>query len=237
MTDIDSLINDIYNGTTDLLGFNQSEHAGICSAGPLLIGALIVCDNARKSLSASCNVAGGQGTPANWQIDEEQERQLQKWAETKDVWVPDAEKWLVANYGEKIAQGVEAKVYYKSGDTAVVKARASIYATLGRALEAIALHNMLFPETIMKVVGFTRDEDELFRIILTQPYISCKRLATKQEIDDMVAVKGFRDNGDGSGVNYVSERLCLEDMHPANVFVEELTGKPICIDCIVKFRS
>ena len=237
MTDIDSLINDIYNGTTDLLGFNQSEHAGICSAGPLLIGALIVCDNARKSLGASCNVAGGQGAPANWQIDEEQERQLQRWAETKDVWIPDAEKWLVASYGEKIAQGVEAKVYYKSGDTAVVKARASIYATLGRALEAIALHNMLFPETVMKVVGFTRDEDGLFRVILTQPYISCKRLATKQEIDDMVAVKGFCDNGDGSGVNYISERLCLEDMHPANVFVEELTGKPICIDCIVKFRS
>ena len=236
MTDIDRLINDIYNGTTDILGFNQSEHAGICSAGPLLIGALIVCDTARKSLGTSGNASEGQGTAANWQIDEEQERQLQQWAEIKDVWVPDAEKWLVANYGEMIAKGVEAKVFYKTGDIAVVKARTSIYATLGRALEAIALHNMLFPETVMKVVGFTRDEDGLFRIILTQPYISCKRLATKQEIDDMVAAKGFHDNGDGSGVNYVSNRLCLEDMHPANVFVEELTGKPICIDCIVKFR-
>lgn len=89
----------------------------------------------------------------------------------------------------------------------------------------------------MRVVGFTRDDEGLFRIILTQPYISCKRLATKQEIDDMVAEKGFRDNQDGSGVNYVPNRLCLEDMHPANVFVEELTGKPICIDCIVKVRS
>jgi hypothetical protein len=28
---------------------------------------------------------------------------------------------------------------------------------------------------------------------------------------------------------------CLEDMHPANVFIDALTGKPICIDCIVKF--
>ena len=237
MTDIDSLIDSIYNGTTDLSGYNQSEHAGICSAGPLLIGALIVCDNARKSLGASCNAAGCQRAPANWQIDEEQERQVQQWAETKDVWVPEAEKWLASNYGEMIAQGAEARVYYKSGDTAVVKARTSIYATLGRAFEAIALHNMLFPETIMKVVGFTRDDDWLFLIILTQPYISCKRLATKQEIDEMVATKGFRDNGDGKGVNYVSDRLCLEDMHPANVFVEELTGKPICIDCIVKFRS
>ena len=53
------------------------------------------------------------------------------------------------------------------GDSHVVKLRASIYSTLGRALEAIALH---------------------------------------------------------------------KDMHPANVFVESLSGKPVCIDCIVKFR-
>ena len=127
-------------------------------------------------------------------------------------------------------------MFCKSGDTHVVKLRTSIYATLGRALEAIALHNYLFPETIMRVIGFTRDEDGLFRIILTQPYIECMRLATKEEIDDLVAQKGFQDNGDSTGVNYISEHIKLEDMHPANVFVESLTGKPICIDCIVKFN-
>ena len=37
------------------------------------------------------------------------------------------------------------------------------------------------------------------------------------------------------GVNYISDRLALEDMHPANVFIDTITGKPICIDCIVKF--
>ena len=55
------------------------------------------------------------------------------------------------------------------------------------------------------------------------------------EIDDMVAAKGFRDNWDGQGVNYISDRLALEDMHPANVFIDVVTEKPICIDCIVKF--
>ena len=37
------------------------------------------------------------------------------------------------------------------------------------------------------------------------------------------------------GVNYISDRLALEDMHPANVFINVVTEKPICIDCIVKF--
>lgn len=89
---------------------------------------------------------------------------------------------------------------------------------------------------MMRVLGFTRDSDHLFRILLTQPYIECLRLATKSEIDTMVASKGFSDNGDGNNVNYISDRLHLEDMHPANVFIEPLTHRPICIDCIVKFR-
>ena len=143
---------------------------------------------------------------------------------------------LCQSFGDKIAEGAEAKVYYKTGDTHVVKLRTSIYATLGRALEAIALHNALFPETIMRIVGFTRDDDELFRIILTQPYIECQRLASKEEIDNMVVSKGFQDNGDGKEINYISDHLHLEDMHPANVFIEPNTGLPVCIDCIVKFR-
>jgi hypothetical protein len=66
-------------------------------------------------------------------------------------------------------------------------------------------------------------------------YVNCLRLATKEEIDEMVAAKGFRDNWNGEGVNYISDRLALEDMHPANVFIDTVKAKPICIDCIVKF--
>ena len=55
------------------------------------------------------------------------------------------------------------------------------------------------------------------------------------EIDKLVAEKGFRDNREGQGVNYISDRIALEDMHPANVFIDEVTSLPICIDCIVKF--
>ena len=117
------------------------------------------------------------------------------------VWIPEADEWLTKQYGSMIACGAEAKVYYKTGDTCVVKARTSIYVTLKKAMEAIALHNTLFPETIMRIFGFTRDADGLFRVLLTQPYIECKRLASKIEIDEMVKTKGFIDNGDGSNVN------------------------------------
>ena len=235
LQNINDYIKDIQNGTEDFPRFNLSEHAGLCKGGSPLIGASIVACYATASLRASCNAEGREGNPANWEIDEQQEKFIEQWAKAANLWEDDSEHILTAEFGPKIAQGAEAKVYYSDGNTSVVKERTSIYSTWLKALDAIALHNYLFPETAMKVIGFTRDSDNLMRIVLTQPYVNCLRLATKEEIDDMVAAKGFRDNWNGEGVNYISDRLALEDMHPANVFVDVITGKPICIDCIVKF--
>ena len=233
---ISNFSNDIVNGRTNFSRFTLPEHAGICTGGTALIGASVVAGYARASLEASSDVAGSQaGSPSNWQIDERQEELIEQWAKAARLWVEDSDIILMRTYGPMIAQGAEAKVYYRSGDTSVVKERTSIYSTWQKALEAIVLHNYLFPETAMKVRGFTRDSDNLMRVILTQPYVNCKRLATKDEIDEMVAGKGFRDNWYGQGVNYTSDRIALEDMHPANVFIDEVSDKPICIDCIVKF--
>ena len=232
---IDNYTIDIQNGRKDFFRFNLSEHAGLCKGDSPLIGASIVACYASASLRASSNAEGSQGSPANWEIDEQQEKFIEQWAKAANLWEDDSENILTAEFGPMIAQGAEAKVYYSDGNTSVIKERTSIYSTWQKALDAIALHNYLFPETAMKVIGFTRDGDGLMRIVLTQPYVNCLRLATKEEIDDLVAAKGFHDNRDGQGVNYISDRLVLEDMHPANVFIDVVTGKPICIDCIVKF--
>ncbi|MBR4731031.1 MAG: hypothetical protein IK075_12350 [Prevotella sp.] len=236
LQEINNYIKDIQHGTEDFYRFNLSEHAGLCKGGAPLIGASIVACYATASITASRNAEGSQGSrPANWEIDERQEQLIEKWARAANLWEDDSEQILTAEFGPMIAQGAEAKVYYHDGDTSVVKERCSIYSTTQKALDAIVLHNFLFPETAMKVIGFTRDSDGLLRIVLTQPYVNCQRLATKEEIDTMVAAKGFRDNWNGQGINYISDRLALEDMHPANVFIDEITGIPICIDCIVKF--
>lgn len=233
---IDNYVNDIQNGRTDFPRFTQPEHAGLCTAGAPLVGASIIASYAAASLGAGGDVASGEGgRPNRWEIDQLQEQLIERWAKSAQLWVEDSEQIITRNYGPMIAQGAEAKVFYREGDTSVIKERTSIYSTTQKALDAIALHNYLFPETAMHVVGFTRDSDGLLRIILTQPYIRCSRLATKAEIDCLVAQKGFRDNGDGNGVNYISDRMALEDMHPANVFIDEISEKVICIDCIVKF--
>jgi hypothetical protein len=233
---IDEYVNDIENGRTNFSRFNEQEHAGLCKAGAPLIGASVIACYARRSLTTGRNAEGCQGVgPFNWEIDEKQEKLIELWAKATGFWFVNSDRILQKNLGPMIAQGAEAIVYYSEGAPTVTKERASIYSTTEKALDAIVLHNYLFPETAMNVFGFTRDSDGLFRIVLTQPYVRCMRLATKEEIDEMVAGKGFRDNWNCEGVNYISDRLALEDMHPANVFIDEVTGRPICIDCIVKF--
>lgn len=232
---IDELVNQIENGSTDLPRFNLREHSGICKAGSALIGASIIASYAGRSLATSSYAGSGQASPSNWEIDELQEKLIEQWAKATRLWVEDSDNTIRKGFGPMIAEGAEAKVYYRDGAPAVLKVRASIYSTTQKALDAVALHNYIFPETAMHVIGFTRDTDGLFRIILTQPYVRCLRLATKEEIDELVAEKGFRDNRAGQGVNYISDRIVLEDMHPANVFIDEVTCLPICIDCIVKF--
>ena len=232
---IDNYTNDIQNGTTNFSRYTIPEHAGLCTAGSALIGASVVASYARTSLTASGDAERGQNSPNNWEIDELQEKLIEQWAKAAHLWVENSDEILTSALGPMIAQGAEAKVYYRAGDTSVVKERASIYSTNQKALEAIVLHNHLFPETAMHVIGFTRDSDGLLRIILTQPYVCCLRLATKEEIDHLAFSKGFRDNWSGQGVNYISDRIALEDMHPANVFIDDISTQPICIDCIVKF--
>ena len=84
---INNYINDIQNGTENFPRFNISEHAGLCTAGAPLIGASIVVGYARRSLTAGGNAESGEGSvPANWQIDEEQERLLEMWAKACGLW-------------------------------------------------------------------------------------------------------------------------------------------------------
>ena len=68
---MDDYTNDIINGKTNITRFNQAEHAGLCRAGEMLIGAYIVCNYAQASLAAGADAGASQAGPANWEIDED----------------------------------------------------------------------------------------------------------------------------------------------------------------------
>jgi hypothetical protein len=121
---IDNLTNDIRYGRKDFNGFTLPEHAGLCKGGAPLIGASIVAGYARRSLTTGGHAESSEGSkPANWQIDEAQERFIEEWARAKGLWFEHSESIIEKNFGPMIAEGAEAKVYYKAGDPSVAKER------------------------------------------------------------------------------------------------------------------
>lgn len=108
---IDEYINDIENGRTNFSRFNEQEHAGLCKAGAVVIGASVVASYARRSITASCHAEGREGGPFNWEIDEKQEQLLEQWARAAGLWFDNSDSILQKNFGPMIAQGAEAKVY------------------------------------------------------------------------------------------------------------------------------
>ena len=144
LQEIDNYIKEIQHGREDFSRFNLSEHAGFCKGGAPLIGASIIACYARASITAGSYAEGSEGGPANWEIDELQEKLIEQWAKAANLWEENSEQILSVKFGPMIAQGAEAKVYYHDGDISVVKERTSIYSTWQKALDAIVLHNCLF---------------------------------------------------------------------------------------------
>jgi hypothetical protein len=107
---IDEYINDILYGRKDFNGFTLSEHAGLCKGGAPLIGASIIASYARRSLTTGSNVEGREGGPANWEIDEYQEKLLEQWAKAARLWIESSNTIIKEGFGPMIAQGAEAIV-------------------------------------------------------------------------------------------------------------------------------
>ena len=107
---IDEYINDILYGRKDFNGFTLPEHAGLCKGGAPLIGASIIASYARRSLTTGSNVEGREGGPANWEIDEYQEKLLEQWAKAARLWIESSNMIIKEGFGPMIAQGAEAIV-------------------------------------------------------------------------------------------------------------------------------
>ena len=133
-------------------------------------------------------------------------------------------------YGERIANGSEAYVYAMDGQY-VIKARDIYgYKSLDEALESIELHNVLFPATAMRVLGFGRSDGD-FNIVFVQRYVKAARFADAERIARMMKEEfdAEKDEMVLGGNSYENDVLLLQDLKPANV-LEARDGMLYVID-------
>ena len=169
-----------------------------------------------------------QGVLSQEDIDkrnQENRESLEKFAKEQGKWADDVDTKLEKKYGGRIGHGSEAWIYRKDKDTVIKSRSITGYNTVSDALRSIELHNTLFPETAMKVVGFGNGDGE-FSIIIEQPFIE-GAYASQEEIDSFVKER-FNAEKDPSVIgntSYKTDDYLLQDLKPKNVLVRIVNGE------------
>lgn len=169
-----------------------------------------------------------QGVLSQEDIDkrnQEDRESLEKFAKEQGKWADDVDTKLEKKYGGRIGHGSEAWIYRKDKDTVIKSRSITGYNTVSDALRSIELHNTLFPETAMKVVGFGNGDGE-FSIIIEQPFIE-GAYASQEEIDSFVKER-FNAEKDPSvlgNTSYKTDDYLLQDLKPQNVLVRIVNGE------------
>ena len=149
---------------------------------------------------------------------------LEQFAKSQGVWIDNADEYLKNLYGQHFAQGSESFVY-RIDKQLIVKTRSFVgYDTIKQALTSIKIHNLLFPETALKIVGLGRSFDE-FTAILVQNNIEGS-FATKEEIEQFVKERfnAGKDESILGGNSYKNDKYLLQDLKPKNVLVRYEDG-------------
>ena len=156
------------------------------------------------------------------QIDADAERyeiDIQAWAKVNNIWFDDATEVVEEQYGKRVGNGAESFVFCHDGHTVIKVRDITGYNNLLEALESIEIHNLLFPETAMEIVGFGRSDGE-FAIIFTQAFVEGEH-PTNEEIQTYMHLKfgAVKDDSIIGGTSYKTNEYLLQDLKPQNIIV------------------
>jgi len=174
----------------------------------------------------------------------EQERIIEAWAKAADLWLNDytdengnkakSLEDLLESQWDYIDQGSEAEVRRFDDNTIIKSINMSHYNdNVTRLIDKIGIHNQLFPETALSIVGFGRDSLGHFRVIVTQPYVKGQQL-TDAEFDDFIKkhnlklVNGVATSMDGS--------VSITDLAPYNI-IKDINGEYQVIDADYRYNT
>ena len=100
------------------------------------------------------------------------------------------------------------------------------------------IHNAIFPNAYMKVIGFGKDEDSQFGVLIEQPYIEGIKVSEEERAEFMHKL-GFEDAGEDFGMrlNYKTQNLYIGDLNEYNVLKGETGIHVFDCDCRLNVPS
>ena len=167
------------------------------------------------------------------QLGAKQEAAIEQWAKAVGLWTQDVDSQLTLTLGEQIAEGGEAKVY-DHGSTLVKSIGLDYFIQPIFALDRITLHNTYFPETRLNVIGFGRDSNSEFKIIVEQSFIDGEPVSD-EDISNYMRLMGFELKNPRNWT-YATPDIYLSDMHDENV-IRSAAGNLFVVDCDIRINT
>lgn len=210
--------------------FSPSEQYGCCQGGTIHVIASLL---AGAEVSANQLFAPKGSFKREQQLGAIQENRIENWAKAAGFWIPNTEATYQNTLGEQIAQGGEA-VVYDNGNKVIKSIGLDYFIQPIFALDRISLHNAYFEETEMKVLGFGRNHNNAFVVIVEQPFIH-GIMMDDTSIAKYAQRMGFKSINPRNWT-FATKDIYLSDMHDENVLLSP-NGHICVIDCDIRINT
>ena len=205
LNELNLTIKYVEQGLAILKRYSPEEQRGLLAGGRLLVAAAIISRGSDKSIHAP-----GRRTESLEERSKTIIPSLTEWAKTIGVWKEYSQKNSLY-----LTCGGEAEVY-DAGNGVVEKIIGLDYFIDPQlAIDRIVIHNYLFPETNLRVIGFGTNSHGEFGIIAHQNIIR-GNFTAQEEIDEFMNKLGLYKCSD-SAHTFANKNLYLSDLHEENV--------------------
>ena len=221
--------NEVYNGTTLLERIPQAQQPGLSRGSALLCAASIICRGCPGTESETREIYRTEDLLGEGLV---QEKLVEEWARIVGRWFEDARLYL-SSFSQVYDFGTESTVFFDVGNRLVRKfITLKHYNIIRLALDRVIIHNAIFPNDYLKVIGFGRDEEGSFGILVEQPYVEGEAVSEEERLDFMSKM-GFSEAGFDYGMhlNYKTDYLYIGDLNDYNVLKGESGIHVFDCDC------
>lgn len=212
--ELNKTVENVEEGKAILKRYTSSELTGLLEGGSLLVGASVISRGSKGNVPSSRRRAESIEEKAAETIPA-----IEAWAKEIGVWRDYSERNDDEIAHSYWTSGGEAQVFYLGNGKVEKIIGLDYFIDPQLAIDRIAIHNALFPETNLKVTGFGTNKYGKFAIIVEQPTIIGKH-TDHEEIDSYIESLGF-DKIDDASRTFANKDLYLSDLHKENVLNQE----------------
>ena len=222
--------------------FGQENMPGWCEAlTTAQVGAEIISAE-RGGISAAVSICTFEDRSIRRPIEDA----VEDWAKFSGFWFQEENTFKSSFNGEMFSRGCESRVYLSIDRKLVTKFIDPYQRNDGglfMALRNISIFNHLFPDASYKVIGYSRDTNDRFRIVVEQPFIFGREysfedylhLGVEKRVVDMFAEMGM-DPVEGDTTTFANDKYYVKDVHSGNI-IEQKDGKLVVIDANATYND